>query len=69
PAFPVEEVDPTGAGDCFGAAFVTCLLQGMGTRRALDYARAAGALAVSRKGGMEGIADLATLDAFIADAG
>ena len=69
PAFPVEEVDPTGAGDCFGAAFVTCLLQGMGTRRALDYARAAGALAVSRKGGMEGVADLATLDAFIAAAG
>ena len=23
PAFAVEEVDPTGAGDCFGAAFVT----------------------------------------------
>jgi len=66
PAFPIEEADPTGAGDCFGAAFVTCLLEGMPTRQALTYANAAGAQAVSRKGGMEGIADFAALDRFIA---
>ncbi|MDD2862304.1 MAG: sugar kinase [Acidiphilium sp.] len=68
PAFPIEEADPTGAGDCFGAAFVTCLLNGMPTREALTYANAAGAQAVSRKGGMEGIADFAGLDRFIAAA-
>ena len=27
PAFKVEEVDPTGAGDCFGATFVSCWLR------------------------------------------
>ena len=28
-AFPVEEVDPTGAGDCFGAAFAVFWLRGL----------------------------------------
>ncbi|SIR09010.1 MULTISPECIES: sugar kinase [Acidiphilium] len=68
PAFAIEEADPTGAGDCFDAAFVTCLLTGMTTERALTYANAAGALAASKKGGMEGIEDFATLDRFIATA-
>jgi sugar/nucleoside kinase (ribokinase family) len=68
PAFAIEEADPTGAGDCFDAAFVTCLLNGMTTQRALTYANAAGALAASKKGGMEGIEDFATLDRFIATA-
>ena len=68
PAFAIEEADPTGAGDCFDAAFVTCLLNGMTTERALTYANAAGALAASKKGGMEGIEDFATLDRFIATA-
>lgn len=65
PAFPIEEADPTGAGDCFSAAFVTCLLKGMDMRRCVTYANAAGALAVSRKGGMEGIGGFAALDALI----
>jgi sugar/nucleoside kinase (ribokinase family) len=68
PAFAIDEVDPTGAGDCFGAAFITCLLNGMPTLQALTYGNAAGAQAVSRKGGMEGIVDFATLDRFIAHA-
>ncbi|MCW8307238.1 sugar kinase [Acidiphilium sp. PA] len=68
PAFAIEEADPTGAGDCFDAAFVTCLLNGMNTERSLTYANAAGALAASKKGGMEGIEDFVTLDRFIATA-
>ena len=66
PAFPTEEADPTGAGDCFGAAFVTCLRRGMDVEDCLRYANAAGAMAVSRKGGMEGIAGFDELDALIA---
>jgi sugar/nucleoside kinase (ribokinase family) len=61
PAYVVEEVDPTGAGDCFGATFVTCLLQGISIEDSLRYANAAGALAVSRRGGMEGISSFAEL--------
>jgi sugar/nucleoside kinase (ribokinase family) len=69
PAFAVEEVDPTGAGDCFGATFVSCWLRGMTPADALRYAAASGALAVTRQGPMEGTSSMAELDAFIAHAG
>ena len=38
PGYWVDEVDPTGAGDCFGATFVTCHLQGRTVVECLDYA-------------------------------
>lgn len=66
PGFAVEEVDPTGAGDCFGATFVSCWLRGMAPARCLAYAAASGALAVTRQGPMEGAASQADLDAFLA---
>lgn len=65
PAFAVTEVDPTGAGDCFGATFITCRLQGRSVSECLRYAAASGALAVTRRGPMEGTASFAELDAFI----
>lgn len=65
PAFTVTEVDPTGAGDCFGATFITCRLQGRSVSECLRYAAASGALAVTRKGPMEGTATFAELDALI----
>ena len=51
---PVTEVDPTGAGDCYGAAFVVGLLEGWDLPRVACFANIAGALAVTRKGPMEG---------------
>lgn len=66
PAFSVEEIDPTGAGDCFGATYIACRSQGMEVERALRYACASGARAVTAKGPMEGPATLAELDEFIA---
>jgi tagatose kinase len=66
PGFKVEEVDPTGAGDCFGATFVSCWLRNMPAARCLAYAAASGALAVTRQGPMEGVASQADLDAFLA---
>lgn len=68
PAFDVEEVDPTGAGDCFGAAYLTCRRKGAPPERALAYANAAGALTVTKQGPMEGVSSLAELDRFIASA-
>jgi D-tagatose-bisphosphate aldolase class II non-catalytic subunit len=65
PAFTVTEVDPTGAGDCFGATFITCRLQGRSVSECLRYAAASGALAVTRRGPMEGTATFAELDALI----
>jgi sugar/nucleoside kinase (ribokinase family) len=54
PPLPVEEVDPTGAGDCYGGAFVAGLLAGWDLARVARFANVAGALAVTRKGPMEG---------------
>jgi fructokinase len=65
-AFAVEEIDPTGAGDCFGGAYVACRRLGMGPAEALDYANAAGARNVCVRGPMEGAGTRAELDAFIA---
>ncbi len=64
--FAVDEVDPTGAGDCFGAAFVSFWLRGAAPAEALRIANACGALAVTRKGPMEGIFPLEAVEAFIA---
>lgn len=50
----VTEVDPTGAGDCFGGTFIGLLAQGVSLRDAGEQANAAGALAVTRRGPMEG---------------
>ncbi len=52
--FSVTEVDPTGAGDCYGAAFVVGLLEGWDLARTARFANAVGALATTRQGPMEG---------------
>ncbi len=57
-SYPVEEVDPTGAGDCFGGAWIACRQLGFDAHRALQYANACGALAVTRRGPMEGTSRL-----------
>ena len=54
PGFAVTEVDPTGAGDCFNAGFIYGLEAGWSAAKAGTYACAAGALAVTQKGPMEG---------------
>lgn len=66
PAFSVEEVDPTGAGDAFGATFLAGWLNGLGALENLRRANGAGALAVGRKGPMEGSPTASELDAFLA---
>ncbi|MEI2387560.1 sugar kinase [Breoghania sp. JC706] len=63
----VEEIDPTGAGDCFGGAFVGMWLMGRPVEEALAYANAAGAHAVTKVGPMEGAATRAELDQFMKD--
>jgi sugar/nucleoside kinase (ribokinase family) len=66
PGFEVEEVDPTGAGDCFSATFVSSWLRDMPPAHCLAYAAASGALAVTRQGPMEGATSEAELNAFLA---
>ncbi|TKW67070.1 MAG: sugar kinase [Paracoccus denitrificans] len=68
-AFAVDETDPTGAGDCFGGAYVACRRLGMGVAQALSYANAAGARNVTVLGPMEGAGTKDELDRFIAQHG
>jgi sugar/nucleoside kinase (ribokinase family) len=63
PAQQVTVVDPTGAGDCFCATFVTLTAAGQPMALALSRANAAGALAVTKLGPMEGNATLTEIDA------
>ena len=65
-AFSVVELDPTGAGDCFGATYTVCRNNGMSIEQSLAYANAAGGRAVTVKGPMEGASTFADLDAFMA---
>lgn len=63
PALPVTEIDPTGAGDCFGATFTSLWLRGTPASEALRMATASGALAVTRRGPMEGLSGPAEIAA------
>ena len=68
-ALAVDEIDPTGAGDCFGATYVTCRKLGKGKMEALGYAVASGAHAVLKKGPMEGTAGFAELNELLQSQG
>lgn len=50
PGFRVQAVDTVGAGDTFIGAFVTRLIEGAGARDAAQFACAAAAIAVTRRG-------------------
>ncbi len=54
PGYTVQEVDPTGAGDCFDAAFLCGLLEGRDLSMCGKMASAAGALNAAAFGPMEG---------------
>lgn len=64
-AFPVREVDPTGAGDSFSAALTVALLEGMTLPEAGRFANAVGALAVTQRGPMEGAPARAEAERFL----
>jgi sugar/nucleoside kinase (ribokinase family) len=64
--FVVDEIDPTGAGDSFGATYLVARRLGKSIEQSLRYANAAGARTVTVKGPMEGNSSFAELDAFIA---
>jgi sugar/nucleoside kinase (ribokinase family) len=68
PAHAVAVVDPTGAGDCFCATFVTLMDAGQPLSDALAQANAAGALAVGRLGPMEGNSTLTEIAAVLTPA-
>jgi sulfofructose kinase len=68
PAFVVNCVDTTGAGDVFHGAFCYALLRGMPMREALDLSNAMAALNCTAIGARGGIRTLADAKALIARA-
>lgn len=65
PARSVDVVDSVGAGDAFGAGYLSGLCRGLSAEERLDLATAAGAFAVTVPGDWEGLpstADLSLLD-------
>lgn len=55
PGYKVKVVDTVAAGDTFNGALACALLEGKGLQDALQFANAAGALAVTREGAIPSI--------------
>lgn len=65
PAFRVDVVDTTGAGDVFHGAFLFAHLQGWDSRRCLAFASAAAALTCRQVGGRAGLFTGAEVDLYL----
>ncbi len=69
PAFRVDTVDTTGAGDAFTAMFTLIMLEGKPLREAVRWGSAAGALATTKPGTMPALPTRAEVEAFLARQG
>jgi len=65
PAFPVEAVDTTGAGDIFHGAFLYYIAQGEEFYHCLRHASAAAALSTTRAGGRQSIPSRERVEKFL----
>tara|TARA_B100000959_G_C14912487_1_gene595750 strand:+ start:394 stop:1305 length:912 start_codon:yes stop_codon:yes gene_type:complete len=65
PAFAVDVVDTTGAGDAFHGGYIYGMLQNWPLAQTLRFAAAAGALNCRALGGQIGLPDLATVQEFL----
>ena len=66
PAFPIEPVDTTGAGDSFNAGFLHCWLRGGKLTQALRFGAACGALSTRGFGGTTAQPSLQEAEEFLA---
>jgi sulfofructose kinase len=66
PAFQVNALDTTGAGDVFRAGFIHALLRGVATDEVLRFANAAAAVSCTRLGALGGIPELAEVNEMMA---
>lgn len=70
PAFSVDAIEPTGAGDAFAAAIISrAIASGWKSLQLEDlrFAAAAGALATTRRGAWDGLPTTEQLEAFLAN--
>ena len=69
PAFKVNAVDTTAAGDCFAGYFAAALAEELPTQKALALAAAASAIAVGRPGAAPSIPLRTETEAFLSRQG
>jgi ribokinase len=69
PAFPVDTVDTTGAGDVFHGGYLFGILRGLDLPDTIRFASAVAALKCTRIGGRTGIPDLAKALHFLGEKG
>lgn len=67
PAYRVNVVDTTAAGDSFSGALSVALSQGKGIDEAVDFASAVGALTVTKKGAQPSLPTLEEVNAFLSE--
>jgi len=67
PAFEVNAVDPSGAGDAFDAGFIMGLLKGWDLVRSVEFACAIGASATMKPGCTPGVFTMPEALAFLAE--
>lgn len=65
PAFEIEAVDSTGAGDAFTAGLAIALAEGMNDLEAVRFANACGALAVSALGALPSMPDRRAVESLL----
>jgi ribokinase len=65
PAFEVDVVDTTGAGDVFHGAFIYGLLRGYSLRHTAEFASAVAAIKCTKIGGRQGIPTVPEVEAFL----
>jgi ribokinase len=65
PAFKVEAVDTTAAGDTFCGAFAVALVEGKSLKEALQFASAAAAISVTRIGAQPSAPTRKEIEAFL----
>lgn len=63
--YPVEAIDATGAGDCFGGAFIARLVAGADPFEAARYANVAAALSTTGYGAVAPIPSAAQVEALL----
>jgi ribokinase len=61
----VDAVDTTGAGDCFTAALIVAMAEGVALQDALEFACAAGAAAATKPGAQPSLPDREDVDALL----
>jgi ribokinase len=69
PAFDVDVLDTTGAGDVFHGAYLVGLTKGWDLRRITRFATAVSAIKCTRRGGRAGIPSYSEVQAFLQERG